>query len=276
MPELPEVETVRRVLEPQLIGRAITKPELRRPEILARPSLEQFLERATGAVFSGMSRRGKYLLLHLEGGAAIILHLRMTGQLLVTPPDFPEEKHTHMVFHLDNGQQLRFADPRRFGRLWLLHEGEEDDFSGAHKLGPEPFDTACNADYLQKKLAKRRKSIKECLLDQSVVAGIGNIYGDEILHAVHIHPTRPASSLKEAEWQALADAIPAVLNVMICENAISPEDYLAGLGREYRNTPAFQVYGRKGLPCNGCGAELQRTVIAGRSSCYCPACQPLE
>lgn len=273
MPELPEVQTVRHILEPQLTGRSVTKLELRRPEIVKHPSVEIFRDIVTGSTLSGMDRRGKFLLLHLENGSSVILHLRMTGQLLVTPDDFPEEKHTHVIFHLDNGCQLRFVDSRRFGRFWLRRAGEEDIYSGIHKLGLEPFDANCNNKYLEAKLGGRRKTIKECLLDQSVVAGIGNIYGDEILHASRLHPSRLANSLTSAEWQTLASSIPAVLRYMITKNNMTPAEYLSGLGKEYRNTPSFQVYGRKGQPCYRCGTALQSMRIGGRNSSFCPACQ---
>ena len=275
MPELPEVETVRRILGPQVAGRRISKVELRRPEVVAHPSPEVFCDGVTGATFSGMGRRGKFLLLNLADGGTIVLHLRMTGQLLVTPAGFPEEKHTHAVFHLDDGNELRFVDTRRFGRLWLLGAGEQD-MTGMGKLGPEPFDAACCADHLRTALGRRKKTIKECLLDQTVVAGIGNIYADEILYAVKLNPHRSANSLSAAEWRTLSKEIPRSLKIFIEKNAMTPEEYLAGLGKEYRNTPFLSVYGRKDLPCPRCGTPLVRAVIGGRGSHYCPHCQPDE
>lgn len=276
MPELPEVETMKRILEPQVRERKITELVVHRPEVLAHPTQVLFQDRVVGTVFTGMGRRGKYLLFYLSNHAVITLHLRMTGQILVTPQDFPEEKHTHVIFKLDNGSELRFIDTRRFGRLWLINENEKDTFTGIHKLGLEPFDPECNADYLIQALGKRRKTVKVCLLDQTVVAGIGNIYSDEILHASKIHPGRPANSLTYEEWCVLAETISAVLETMIEKNHMTPDEYLAGLGKAYRNTPSFQVYGRKEQACFSCGTLLERMVIGGRSSCYCPECQPGE
>lgn len=273
MPELPEVETVRRILQPQLAGRQITRLTLNRPEIVKHPAPEAFAAAIEGAKITGMERRGKYLFILLGSGARIVLHLRMTGCLLATPPDYPQEKHTHLVFHLDNGNELRYIDPRRFGRFWLLRAGEEDTLSGAHKLGPEPFDEQINSSYLSSTLSTRKRAIKTCLLDQAVVAGVGNIYADEILFAAKIRPNRAANTLTAEEWEKLAETIPLILHRATEANSMTPEEYLAGKGQEYRNTPTFQVYGHAGEPCPLCGEALCRVVVAGRSSVYCPACQ---
>lgn len=270
MPELPEVETIKRILEPQLVGRTITRLTLNRPDIVAHPTSEVFAATATGATITGMERRGKYLSVLLGNGGRIVLHLRMTGCLLVTPPNWPEEKHTHLVFHLDDGNELRFIDPRRFGRFWLFQSGEEDS---VHKLGPEPFDQMLTATYLSGALSKRKRAIKDCLLNQSLVAGIGNIYADEILFTAKIRPDRAACTLTDDEWQRLTDAIPVVITRAVEANAMTPEEYLAGKGQEYRNTPSFQVYGHTGEPCPRCGKILCRAVVAGRGSVYCPTCQ---
>lgn len=273
MPELPEVETVKRVLEQQLTGCTIAGVKLHRPEIVAHPATEVFVAAVTGAKITGMERRGKYLSILLDSGARIVLHLRMTGCLLVTPSDYPEEKHTHLVFHLDGGNELRFVDPRRFGRFWLLNANEEDAVSGAHKLGPEPFDRQLTAARLSELLSRRKRSVKSCLLDQGIIAGIGNIYADEILFAAKIRPDRAAGTLTAGEWERLADAIPVVLRRAVDANSMTQEEYLAGKGREYRNTPTFQVYGHVGEPCPRCGEILCRVVVAGRGSVYCPVCQ---
>lgn len=199
MPELPEVETVKRILAPQLCGRRIAAVQLIRPEVVAHPGAQQFAAALTGRKIMEMGRRGKFLLLGLEDGGRLILHLRMTGQLLVTPPDYPKEKHTHLVLELDDGSELRYIDVRRFGRFWLLAAGEEDVCSGIAGLGMEPFDQALTAGYLQKMLHSCRRALKSCLLDQGVVAGIGNIYADEILFAARIHPARAACTLRQED-----------------------------------------------------------------------------
>lgn len=273
MPELPEVETIKRVIEPQIQGRMITKVAVRRPEVAAYPEADEFCRRLTGQTVSHMSRQGKFLIIHLENKERIVLHLRMTGGLLLAPAQCPEEKYTHVVFSLDNGTELRFSDMRRFGRFWLLREEETDTCTGMDKLGLDPLAPACNAEYLSSHLSKRRKAIKECLLEQTIIAGIGNIYSDEILFTAGIYPARPANSLMQTEWERLAEAIPERISYFIEKNAITAEEYLETKGRDYRNTPFLQVYGHGGSPCPKCRETLCRMVIGGRSSVYCPVCQ---
>lgn len=273
MPELPEIETIKSVIEPQIKGLAIKNITVNRPEVIAQPPAAEFCTAVAGQIITSMSRRGKFLLLHLKNDSRIILHLRMTGCLLVTPPDCTMEKHTHILFHLSDGKELRFSDTRRFGRFWLIRSGEEDTCSGIAKLGLEPFSSECNAEYLKNKLGKRKKTIKECLLDQSVIAGIGNIYSDEILFWAKICPARPAGGLTEEEWKRLAGIIPECLSYFIEKNYIGADDYLQTKGQDYRNTPFLQVYGHANESCPNCGNTLCRTVIGGRSSVYCPNCQ---
>lgn len=273
MPELPEVETIRSVILPQIKGLIIEKITVNRSEVIAQPNADEFYKAVTGQEISDITRRGKFLILHLKNESRIILHLRMTGCLLVTPSDYPMEKHTHIIMRLSSGMELRFSDTRRFGRFWLIQDGEEDTYSGIHKLGLEPLSCECNAEYLKSKFGKRKKKIKECLLDQSVIAGIGNIYSDEILFRAKIRPTRPADSLALKEWKRLAGRIPECLSYFIEKNHIGPEDYLQTKGQDYRNTPFLQVYGHAGEPCPNCRETLVRVVIGGRSSVYCPNCQ---
>ena len=273
MPELPEVETIREVIAPQLRGRTIRDVRVARREVVAHPDAEAFCARLRGQTFEDVGRRGKFLLLTLAGGDRIAVHLRMTGCLLVAPAEMPPEKHTHAALVLDGGIELRFSDPRRFGRLWLLQRGEDDDFTGMSALGPEPFDAAVTADYLMARCGQSRRAVKACLLDQRVVAGLGNIYSDEILFAARIAPSRPANRLTREEWARIAGVLPQRLADFVEKNRIGPEAYLRARGREYRNTPFLQVYGRAGKPCPVCGAALCRAVVAGRSSVFCPRCQ---
>jgi formamidopyrimidine-DNA glycosylase len=273
MPELPEVETVKRVLEPQITGRRIEKIDVKNSQVIARPDANEFCSALAGQTIAGMGRRGKFLKIMFKSGAAVVLHLRMTGSLLLAPRGWSEEKHTHLVFVLDDGSELRYSDVRRFGRFWLLRVGETDDFTGAQKLGFEPFDKALTAKYLQNAFAKSKRAVKDCLLDQSVIAGIGNIYSDEILFAAKIRPDRTAESLTRAEWARLARLVPERLSYFLEKNAISAEDYLAGKGEDYRNTPYLRVYGHAGEPCPVCGEPLCKTAVAGRGSVYCQRCQ---
>lgn len=273
MPELPEVETIKNVIEPQIQGLTIKKAAVRRPEVIAYPAAEEFCKQITEQIISFMERRGKFLMIHLANNSRIILHLRMTGCLLLTPPDDPEEKHTHIIMTLSSGMELRFSDPRRFGRFWLIQNGEDDTYSGIGKLGPEPFSPECSAAYLRERLKKRKRAVKQCLLDQGVIAGIGNIFSDEILFRANIHPSVPANRLTDGEWEILAAEISECLRYYIDKNVISAEDYLETKGQDYRNTPFLQVYGHAGEPCPKCGETLARTVIGGRSSVFCPGCQ---
>lgn len=272
MPELPEVETVRQVLGPQLQGRRILAVLAAQPQVVAQPACAQFCRLLEGRQFAGMARRGKFLSLLLAGGGEVVVHLRMTGSLLLTPPGWPLEKHTHLIFQLDDGRELRFTDPRRFGRLWLLLPGDPDT-TGRARLGPEPFSEEWNPAYLRQVLARRKRPLKECLLDQSIVAGIGNIYADEILFAARLSPLRPANTLNEAELERLVRQVPQTLQGGIEQDRMTAEEYLAGNGRGYRSSPFFLVYGHDGLPCPVCGTPLCRAVLSGRSSVYCPCCQ---
>lgn len=273
MPELPEVETVRRVLDVQLRGRTILGVSALRPDIVAHPDAETFAGALTGRRISGMDRRGKFLRIMLDDGGELALHLRMTGALLVMPCDMPPEPHTHMALSLSGGEELRFSDMRRLGKVWLRASDERDDFTGMAKLGLEPFDAALDAAYLRARLGCSRRAIKTCLMDQAAIAGIGNIYSDEILFAARIDPARQAVSLSAGEWELLAQLIPERMRFFVDMSAISAEDYLAGRGKDYRNTPHLQVYGHAGEVCPRCCGTLARRVIGGRGSVSCPACQ---
>ena len=273
MPELPEVETIKRVLEPQIKGLSIQKVIAVRPEVIGYPTGAEFCSRLTKQSVSGMARRGKFLIVLLDGGDRLIIHLRMTGCLVLAPADYPQEKHTHVIIEMKDGSQLRFSDTRRFGRIWLLGDDETDTYSGVEKLGKEPFDADFSAEYLSACLGKRKKTIKECLMEQCVIAGIGNIYSDEILFAAGIYPARPANHLSGQEWTRLAEVIPRKLSFFIEKNNLTPEEYLESKGQNYRNTPFLQVYGKEGQSCPICGAALCRMVIGGRSSTFCPHCQ---
>lgn len=273
MPELPEVETVRRVIGPQVAGRTIVGVDVRHPAVVARPSAGELAAELCGQRIEGLGRRGKFLVFSLGTGDALVLHLRMTGQVLVTPDDYPEKRWTHLVMQLDDGTQLRYLDQRRFGRFWLVRAGETDDFTGIAKLGPEPFDPIVSGSYLLGRLGRRTVPIKAALLDQRVVAGIGNIYASEICFEARVDPRKPCDEVNRAEYRRLAVAIPHVMDWAIRDNAITPSEYLAGEGRDYRNTPSLKVYGQEGEPCRRCGEPLRNTVLEGRSSYWCPVCQ---
>lgn len=276
MPELPEVETVRRIIEPQIAGQKIVSVKILNSQVIAYPETEEFPCLLTGQTAMKMSRRGKFLTIHFESSDRLCLHLRMTGQLLVTPRDFPEKKHMHLICDLSNGNQIRYIDQRRFGRFWFLKADEEDTVTGLSRLGIEPLDDELTWEYLKEKLGKRKKAIKEMLHDQSIVAGIGNIYSDEILYAAQIYPEKRCADLTDDEWKRLAEKIPEIISWGISVNKMTPEQYLAGMGKEYSNMDYFNAYGREGKPCRRCGTPMERIVIGGRSSCFCPNCQRNE
>ena len=273
MPELPEVETIKRIVCPQLAGRTIETTEVRNAQVIAYPESKCFSKALSGQIISNMSRRGKFLTIQLENGDRLSLHLRMTGQLTVVPESEPIEKHTHLIFHLSGGSQLRYIDTRRFGRFWLLRKGEADTVTGQNKLGLEPTDPAITGEYLKTLLGKRKKTVKEMLLDQAVIAGIGNIYSDEILFAAKIYPGTACRILNEYDWDKLAKKIPEIIIWGIESNNMTPEEYLRGKGKEYRNISQLRIYGRAGKPCVRCGTIIDKVTICGRTSFYCPSCQ---
>lgn len=272
MPELPEVESARRMLGPLLKGRTIQRVELPGPGVVAHPTPQAYQRGLAGKKIMKVGRRGKFLLLHLAGGALAVFHFRMTGGLSVAPQTEELEAHTHAVFTLDNGMQLRYVDPRRFGRLWLF-EKDEPQTAGMEKLGPEPLDGGLDAAYLHAKLSACRRAVKVCLLDQTIAAGIGNIYADESLFLAHIQPQRSAQSLSGREYKALAQAIPKALKRGIAINREETREDFPARARRYRKAPDFSVYGRAGKPCGICGQTLQKTVVGGRTTVYCPHCQ---
>ena len=273
MPELPEVETIRRVLEPQLVGRRVTSVSLLNARVIAYPDRDDFIKMFSGQVVQKMSRRGKYLTIRFESGDRLAVHLRMTGQLLVTPGDYEMEKHTHLIAGLSDGNQLRYIDVRRFGRFWYLKKDEADSVTGQEKLGLEPDDDNLTALYLKSRLCKRKKSIKEMLLDQTFIAGIGNIYSDEILYEAGIYPGAKGGELSDEDIARLVKVIPKVISFEISANETTEQEYLADKGQEYRNTPYLKAYGHAGRQCPVCGEIFKKIKIAGRGSCYCPGCQ---
>lgn len=272
MPELPEVETVRRMISPHILGRRITCVTVSKP-VIANCSPDEFIKKMTGDIFESVSRRGKYLIFSMNGGRTMVLHLRMTGCLIAAPVNHPYEPHTHVIFGMNDGWELRFSDTRRFGRFWLYDKDESIDDCGIGKLGPEPWDPAIDEEYLGMRIGHSSKPIKECLMNQSVIAGIGNIYSDEILYTTGILPMRRADSLNDDELRSLSANIGKCMEFFLIKNEISDEDYINGHGKDYRNTPFLSVYGRSGLPCPRCGDILSRCVINQRSSVFCKHCQ---
>lgn len=272
MPELPEVETVRRTLTKYILNRPIMKAAVIHPHISAcGENIESAL---CGNCFTAIRRRGKFLILALEKGGCLLVHLRMTGQFVYYQRPLQLDAHTHFIMEFAPGEGVYFRDVRKFGRLWLLEH--ENECSGIARMGPEPFAEEFTADYLAGILSKSRCPIKAKLLDQHAVAGIGNIYADEILHASFLHPKRISSSLSRDEIAVLREAIITVLQKAIDYGGTTFRDYRDGLGAPGRFKAVLQVFRREGEACYRCGERIVRIKCAGRSSFFCPHCQKEE
>ena len=270
MPELPEVETVRNVLSPFITGQTIKKVTINLKKVVANLTPAQFSQQLTGQTIANVTRRGKFLTLHLQSGAHVVIHLRMTGTLIVEKSTVPIVKHTNLILTFTNGTELRFIDSRGFGHWWYFTP-QQPDTSGQKLLGPEPEQVT--ADYLQQKIANRHAAIKTLLLDQHIIAGIGNIYADEICFRAGIQTTRPGCSLTRAEIQRLTKEIAAVIAEFIQFHHLTFEVYAQSKGTSYQNDANLRVYGRAGQPCLRCGKTLVGTRVGQRSSVYCPHCQ---
>ena len=276
MPELPEVETVRRGLMPLLEGRTLTRVEARRPD-LRFPLPPGFAERLTGARIVKVDRRAKYLLIRMAGGAVLLMHLGMSGRFITGPHNRvpPLGTHDHLVFDTDDGTRVVFHDPRRFGMADLIDPADEASRRLLAGLGPEPLDAAFTVEHLATGLAGRRTPMKAALLDQHLVAGLGNIYVCEALYRARISPRRQARNVGRARIGRLHEAIQAVLGDAIDSGGSSLRDFIridGGLGYFQHR---FDVYDRTGEPCRTpqCPGTVSRIVQSNRSSFYCPRCQ---
>lgn len=280
MPELPEVETVRRGLLARLSGKTIAKAEVLRPASIGYPEPDQFALAIVGHTFVDVRRRGKYLICELDKGAHLAAHLRMSGRLLVTKSgkSNAREEHIRVDLTLTNGEHLIFEDMRVFGRLWYIAAKEkvEDKVSGLKGLGPEPLDPGFDGAYLQQAFASKSQAVKSALLDQTIIAGIGNIYADESLHLAGVNPQKPAKELKLAELNLLAKQVIEVLSRAIKLGGSSLRNYTDSDGVNGNYQQKAHVYGREGDPCRRCRSQIVRVKIGGRSSHFCPTCQPLR
>jgi formamidopyrimidine-DNA glycosylase len=276
VPELPEVETVRRQLEPVLVGRQFERVEIDDPR-LVRP----FEPAAVAAELEGervaeLDRRGKYLIFRFESGRVLLVHLRMTGSFRHRRNGVGEDDpHRRAVVRLDDGSDVAYRDVRRFG-TWLLVEPEELEPYLAERLGEEPLLAGFTPARLARRLAGRRASIKAALLDQRTLAGLGNIYVDEALWRARIHPKRPAGELDANEVRRLHGAIRRVLETAIDRRGSTLRDYSTPRGRRGSMQRAFKVYGRTDESCDRCGTPIEKTRAGGRGTWYCPHCQPLD
>ncbi|MGE5268491.1 MAG: bifunctional DNA-formamidopyrimidine glycosylase/DNA-(apurinic or apyrimidinic site) lyase [Thiohalocapsa sp.] len=270
MPELPEVETVRRGLALRLTDRRIVRAELRRPD-LRRPFPPMLAERLEGAHIGELRRRGKYLLIELDKTGLLLLHLGMSGRITAGGADMPEMLHDHVVLTLDDGTVVRFNDPRRFGLLDYLERGAEAAHPLLAGMGPEPLGPGFDAAYLARALAHRMTPIKSALLDQKIVAGLGNIYVCEALYRAQISPRRLAATVIGARATRLAAAVREVLDDAIAAGGSSLRDYVQANGELGYFQHRWAVYGKEGEPCPGCSCAegVRRITQAGRSTFFC-------
>jgi formamidopyrimidine-DNA glycosylase len=275
MPELPEVETVRRSLLDRVVGARIESVTFREfPGVVGAIDPAAFRQLVIGERFHHIDRRGKHLWLAFEEGGGLFIHLMMTGQLLLLRPADDQVRFEHLRVGLDNGWFLAYADQRKFGRVLRLTDEEWSEKEG--RIGPEPLEPAFTSDFLFAHTRNRSSPIKAFLLDQHRVAGIGNIYADEALYRAGVHPARAAGSLDAAESKALHAAVRAVLSEGLQRRGTTLSDYRDANGDAGTNAANLRVYGRGGTGiCGKCGTELVRLVIAGRGTHLCPTCQPL-
>jgi formamidopyrimidine-DNA glycosylase len=282
MPELPEVETVRRGLLPVMEGELIARAEVNRPD-LRWPLPERMADRLTGRRVTALRRRSKYILADLDSGETLLVHLGMSGRMLISGAQLgtfyhehpAPQKHDHVVLHMQGGARITFNDARRFGAMDLMPTGASDQHMLLKDLGPEPFGNDFNEPYLAGRLKGRKTPIKAALLDQRIVAGLGNIYVAETLYRARISPLRLAGDLKPRQVQTLVPTIREVLAEAIEAGGSSLRDFRQANGELGYFSKHFQVYDREGDPCEtpGCKGTITRTVQSGRSSFWCPSCQ---
>ncbi|WP_108671252.1 DNA-formamidopyrimidine glycosylase [Peribacillus acanthi] len=276
MPELPEVETVRKTLEHLVIGKTITKVEVLWPKIIKEPTeIEQFQDALVGEEIVEIGRRGKFLIIYTTK-FALISHLRMEGKYGVFSKADSVEKHTHVIFSFEDATELRYKDVRKFGTMHLFLKGKEFDSLPLLHLGPEPLSEEFTTQYLKETLKNTKRSIKTSLLDQTKVVGIGNIYVDEALFRARIHPEQIASTLSDFEYEKLVHEIKETLSEAVKQGGSTIRSYLNSQGQIGMFQQQLLVYGRKGENCTNCGTPLEKLKVGGRGTHICPICQPLS
>ncbi|MYM60787.1 bifunctional DNA-formamidopyrimidine glycosylase/DNA-(apurinic or apyrimidinic site) lyase [Vibrio sp. OCN044] len=267
MPELPEVEVSRLGITPHLIGQTVAKLTFRTPKL--RWDIPKALKNIEGQVIRNISRRAKYLLIETNAGSAIV-HLGMSGSLRVLDAEIAPSKHDHVDLKLTNGKVLRYNDPRRFG-AWLWTENGEHQV--LDRMGPEPLTNEFDAAYIAAKAVNKRVAVKQFIMDNKIVVGVGNIYANESLFSAQIHPTRPAGSLTDNEWLRLVKEIKQVLDTAIKQGGTTLKDFAQADGKPGYFAQELQVYGRAGEPCPSCAEAIQEQKIGQRNTFFCDACQ---
>ncbi|MCT6811828.1 MAG: bifunctional DNA-formamidopyrimidine glycosylase/DNA-(apurinic or apyrimidinic site) lyase [Lactobacillus helsingborgensis] len=272
MPEMPEVETVRRTLLPLIKGKTIKEVTVWYPKIITGDAKE-FKRQLVGKRITTIDRYAKYLLIRLSGNLTVVSHLRMEGKYRLVKINTKKDKHDHVQIVFSDNSALRYNDVRKFGRMQLIKTGTEKEKTGISKLGAEPNSAAFTVSYLQNGLARKKKNIKNTLLDQSVVAGLGNIYVDEVLWETKIHPLSQANTIPAERVAQLHDNINSLIELAIAERGTTIHTYLDANGKTGGFQKMLQVYGHKGEPCVRCGTPLEKIKVNGRGTTFCPKCQ---
>jgi formamidopyrimidine-DNA glycosylase len=276
MPELPEVESVRRQLEPVLVGRRFERVRVDDPRLVRPYEPVEVAAELEGERVTAVERRGKYLVVRFESNRVLLIHLRMTGSLLhASSGTLPDDPHRRAVVRLEDGSDVAYRDVRRFGTWLLLEPGESEPYLAA-RVGDEPLDALFTAARLGERLAGRRTSLKAALLDQRTLAGMGNIYVDEALWRARLNPLRPAAGLDRNELRRLHRGIRAALEHGLARQGSTLRDYRLPDGSGGSMQDEFRVYGRREEPCDRCGTPISRTRVAGRTTWFCPTCQPTQ
>ncbi len=275
VPEMPEVETVRRGLLTQVKNKRIENVEIRYQNLITG-DVSEFVETVTGAKITDIGRRAKFLLIHLDNGYTIISHLRMEGKYRVSADKTAIDKHSHAIFTLDDGEMLIYNDVRKFGRMQLWPTATLDENKSLKKLGPEPLSSRFTFENIKPRIIKHRKDIKTVLLDQSVMSGLGNIYVDEVLWQSKIHPETPANHLTDDDIKKVIDCSNDEIKLAIESGGSTVRSYLDANGHKGNMQDRLKVYGKEGTPCPRCGTEIKKIKVGGRGTHFCPTCQVIK
>lgn len=274
MPELPEVETIRKTLERFVLGKEIRDIDVLWPKIIKKPDdIEHFKQLLIGQSINQINRKGKFLLFYMDD-VVMVSHLRMEGKYRVVPMNTPIDKHTHVIFHFTNDEDLRYNDVRKFGTMHVFPIGQELANKPLLQLGPDPFESTYTFDYVYDKLQRTSRNIKATLLDQTVVAGLGNIYVDETLFLAQIHPEKRANSLTKQEVEKIYKYAIQVLSDAVKQGGTTIRSYVDGEGEMGMFQQALYVYGQEENACRHCGEMIEKIKVAGRGTHLCPTCQP--
>lgn len=275
MPELPEVETIRRALKKHLRGKHIEKVLVRDPRLRWPVDEAKLQKLGVGAQIVDVKRRAKYLLVHLDPDATLIMHLGMSGKVLFLQTALPFEKHDHVIFYFDDGSELRFRDARRFGMVDVVENSAMKNYPRFVNLGLEPLSSKTTPEQLYEKARHWKKPIKNLLMDANFIVGVGNIYANEALFYAGVHPGTPCNRLSLDHWQGLFSEVQAVLRRAIRKGGTTLSDFVNSNGETGYFQLSLAVYGKDGEACPNCGTKIERQVQVGRSTYFCPSCQPV-